>query len=57
MAAEETFMSLGQPVCSHCTLSLPPENIKNPDGFLIFSGNRERVHWKQWVNNNRPVCL
>ena len=28
-------------------LSLPPGNIKKPYGFLMFSGVRERVHWKQ----------
>ena len=27
--------------------SLPPKNIGNPYGFLIFSGSRERVHWEQ----------
>ena len=29
------------------TLSLPPENIRNPSGFLMFSGGRERMHWEQ----------
>ena len=29
------------------TLSLPTENIRKPDGFLMFSGGRERVHWEQ----------
>ena len=24
-----------------------PENITKPCGFLMFSGGRERVHWKQ----------
>ena len=24
---------------------LPPENIRKPKGFLMFSGGRERVHW------------
>ena len=28
------------------TPSLPPQNIRKPDGFLIFSGGRERVHWE-----------
>ena len=32
---------------SHCTLSLPPENIRKPSGFLLFSGGRERVHWER----------
>ena len=26
------------PICSQCTLSLPPE---------MFSGDKERVHWEQ----------
>ena len=30
-------------------LSLPPENIRKPLSFLIFSGGRERVHWEQIV--------
>ena len=25
----------------------PPENIRKPYGFLMFSGGREKVHWKQ----------
>ena len=28
-------------------LSLLPENIRKPDGFLMLSGGRERVHWEQ----------
>ena len=35
------------PICSLCTLSLPPENIRKPKGFLIFSGGREKVLWEQ----------
>ena len=30
-----------------CTLSLPLKSIRKPDIFLIFSGGREMVHWKQ----------
>ena len=30
-----------------CNLSLPLENIKKPQGFLMFSGGREMVHWKE----------
>ena len=26
------------PICSQCTFSLPHENIRNPHGFLMFSG-------------------
>ena len=35
------------PICSQCTLSVPPENIRKPYGFLMFSGSREGLHWKQ----------
>ena len=24
-----------------------PENIRKPQGFLMFSGGRESVHWEQ----------
>ena len=27
--------------------SPPPENIRKPYGFLMFSGGRERMHWEQ----------
>ena len=27
--------------------SLPPEDIRNPNGFLMFSWVRERVHWER----------
>ena len=29
------------------TLPLPPENIRRPYGFLLFSGVRERVYWER----------
>ena len=32
---------------SQCILSLPPESIRKPHGFLMFSGVRERVHWER----------
>ena len=32
-------------ICSQCTLSLHPEKIRKPDGFLMFSWVREKVHW------------
>ena len=38
---------ISQPVRSQCTLSLPSENIRKLKGFLMFSGDRERVHWEQ----------
>ena len=38
-----------KPICSQCTLSLPPQNIRKPYSFLMFSGGRERVHWEQMV--------
>ena len=31
-------------ICSQCTLSLSPENIRKPYGFLMFSGGTEKVH-------------
>ena len=34
------------PICSQCTLSLPPESIRKPYGFLMFSGSTERVDWE-----------
>ena len=34
-------------ICSRCALALPPENIRKPYGFLIFSVVRERVHWER----------
>ena len=36
--------SLRLPISSQYTLSVPLENIRKPDGFLLFSGGRERVH-------------
>ena len=39
-------------ICSQCTVSLPPENIRKPYGFLMFSGGRERVHWEnKWIKS------
>ena len=35
------------PIHSQYTLSLPPENIRKPYGFLMFLGVRERVHWER----------
>ena len=32
---------------SQHTLSLPPENIRKAQGFLMFLGGRERVHWER----------
>ena len=29
------------------TLSQPPENVRKPKGFLMFSGGREMVHWER----------
>ena len=30
-----------------CVLNAPSENIRKLEGFLIFSGGRERVHWER----------
>ena len=38
---------LFQPIRSQCTLSLPPENIRKPYGFLMFLGGKERMHWER----------
>ena len=35
------------PIRSQRTLFLPPENIRKPCGFLMFSGGRERVDMEQ----------
>ena len=42
-----SVISLINPIFSQCTLFLPPENIRKPYGFLMFSGGRESVHWEQ----------
>ena len=31
---------------SQCTLFLPTEHIRKSCGFLLFSGDREKVHWE-----------
>ena len=32
---------------SQRTLPLPPENIRNSYGSMMFSGGRERLHWQK----------
>ena len=32
--------------------SLPLENIRKPQGFLMFTGGRERVRWEQMGSYN-----
>ena len=47
------------PICSQCTFSLPPENIRKPYIFLMFSGDRERVHWEQMgqlISGQCSIC-
>ena len=34
-----------QPICCQCILSLSPAKIRKLEGFLMFSGGTERVHW------------
>ena len=44
-------LNFGQPILSQCALSPPPESIRNPYGFFMLSGGRQRVHWErmgQW---------
>ena len=43
----EQWREMDLPIHSQCTLSLPPENIRKPCGFLMFSGGREKVHWER----------
>ena len=40
-----------KPIRSQCNLSLTPENVIKLEGFLTFSGGRERMHWKQMGGN------
>ena len=42
-ATDDTVVSLTHysPVC----FSIPPENIRKPLGFLMFSGSIEKQHW------------
>ena len=35
------------PCVSQCPLSQLPENIRKPQGFLMFSGRRGRMHLEQ----------
>ena len=54
----EGHSRLCKPIRSQCTLSLPPENIKKRQGFLMFSEGRERVHWEQmgWTSMIKPFA-
>ena len=45
-----SYLHIYQLIYSQCTLSLPPENIRKPEGFQMFSGGSEKVHWEQMVN-------
>ena len=38
-----------QPIRSQCSLSLTPENIRKPWGFLLFSGVEKRCIGNEWV--------
>ena len=42
---------------SHCNLSLPPENIRKPYGFLTFSMGREMVHWEQICSTKKIIFV
>ena len=39
------YFWMSKTIHSQCTLSLTPENIRQPYGFLMFSAVSERVHW------------
>ena len=43
-AFERLFVTFPEPIRSQCTVSLHPENIRKPYGFLKFSGGKETVH-------------
>ena len=49
-ASEVNGMIFSRCVLTHSfpiyTFSLPPENLRKPYGFLMFSKGRERVHWE-----------
>ena len=34
-----------KPIPARCCFSIPPENIRKPVGFLIFSVGIEKEHW------------
>ena len=40
----ENWAERGQPLTAWCCLSIHPENIRKPKGFLIFSGSRDKQH-------------
>ena len=51
------FLSFSYAVsCSQCTLYISPENIRKLYGFP-FSGSREKVHWKEWVNKISVIIV
>ena len=35
---------MGYPITAWCCLSTPPESIRKPKGFLIFSGGVDKQH-------------
>ena len=41
---ENTDRKINSFIRSQCTPSLLPENIRKPFGYLMFLGDRERVH-------------
>ena len=44
-----------QPITARSCLSIPPENIRKPKGFLLFSGGIDKQH--QAVMGNRMNLL
>ena len=47
MISEEVEISsieFAQPITARCCLSIPPENIRKPKGFLVFSGGIDKQH-------------
>ena len=50
----ETILNLFVP---NAPFLYPPENVTKPEGFLTFSGGRERVHWTQMGRNQKFYSL
>ena len=41
------ILNLLNPFVPNASFLYPPENIRKPYGFLMFSGGRERVNWER----------
>ena len=43
--SSEHHYAHGKPITAWCYLSIPPENIQKPLGFLMFSGGIYKQHY------------